>query len=331
VNVGIYIPNWIGDCVMALPFIMECKKNHQNDKIICIAREWVSPVLEEYPHIDELIIIKKGHDKNLFKLIGLLKLIRSKNIDISYILPDSWRTAFFSWVSGSRERIGFNRYKKSIFFTKSIDTNYNAMHRSAKYLSLIKNKKNNHIEESKIKVSDEEKLKSIKYLKQLKIKTFLGLFVGSNALNRRVPSNFWVSICKKALDYKMRIVIFGSKNDKIISSEIINRLNNSNINSFCGKLSLRETISLISFSEGVIATDSGLGHISANLGIPTISLFAAGNPIITKPIGQKTKVVNKNVYCDQCGEKKCIDPLTCLKNIDSDSVWKSYIELINYI
>ena len=111
-NVGIYIPNWIGDCVMALPFIMECKKHHQNDKIICIAREWVSPVLEEYPHIDELIIIKKGHDKNLFKLIGLLNLIRSKNIDISYILPDSWRTAFFSWVSGSRERIGFNRYKK---------------------------------------------------------------------------------------------------------------------------------------------------------------------------------------------------------------------------
>ena len=61
-KVGIYIPNWIGDCVMALPFLAECKKKHQNDKIICIARQWVSPVLEKNSNIDELIIITKDQD-----------------------------------------------------------------------------------------------------------------------------------------------------------------------------------------------------------------------------------------------------------------------------
>ena len=58
-KVGIYIPNWIGDCVMALPFLAACKQKHQNDKIICIARQWVSPVLEKNSNIDELIIITK--------------------------------------------------------------------------------------------------------------------------------------------------------------------------------------------------------------------------------------------------------------------------------
>ena len=79
----------------------------------------------------------------------------------------------------------------------------------------------------------------------------------------------------------------------------------------------------------MIATDSGLGHVSANLGVPTISLFAAGNPLVTAPVGEKIKVINKNIYCQQCGEKKCKDPLICLNNIDPNSVWESYIKLIN--
>ncbi len=328
-KVGIYIPNWIGDCVMALPFLAACKQKHQNDKIICIARQWVSPVLEKNSNIDELIIITKDQDKKIFELIGFLNLLRSKNIDIFYVLSDSWRTAFFAWISGANQRIGFDRYKKSILLTKSVNVNHHELHRSKKYLSLINKEKIDYEIKSEIELSKEEKLESKKYLNELKIKTFLGLFVGSNAQNRMISVDFWISICNKALEENMKILIFGSKKDEIISSEIINKLNNKNIFSFCGKISLRETISLISFSKGVIATDSGLGHVSANLGVPTISLFAAGNPLVTAPVGEKIKVINKNIYCQQCGEKKCKDPLICLNNIDPNSVWESYIKLIN--
>ena len=328
-KVGVYIPNWIGDCVMAFPFLHECKKQHQNDEIICLAREWVSPVLERNPYIDELIIIKKDQDKNIRNILSFSKLLRSKNIDIFYILSDSWRSAIFALISGAKQRIGFDRYKKSILFSNSIHTPYKDIHRSQKYLYLLDIKKIDTKPDIKIKLSEEEQKQSIKYLNQLNINSFMGLFIGSNAQTRRPNVDFWIKICKKALKDKMKILIFGSKTEDIISNKIINELNNKNISSFCGKGSLRETISLISFSKGVIATDSGLGHISANLGIPTISLFAAGNPIVTGPIGKKIKIINKNIYCSQCGKPKCKEPLICLNKIDSDNVWNSYLKLIN--
>jgi ADP-heptose:LPS heptosyltransferase len=51
-------------------------------------------------------------------------------------------------------------------------------------------------------------------------------------------------------------------------------------------------MALISMCNGALAADSGLGHISANLGIPTVSLFGAGDSDSTGPIGLKTRIVN---------------------------------------
>ena len=58
-------------------------------------------------------IVHVRQDKKIFELIGFLNLLRLKNIDIFYVLSDSWRTAFFAWISGANQRIGFDRYKKA--------------------------------------------------------------------------------------------------------------------------------------------------------------------------------------------------------------------------
>ena len=54
-KIGIFIPNWIGDAVMALPFLDLCRQTHKQDKIIIIGREWVCPIFEANPLIDQLI------------------------------------------------------------------------------------------------------------------------------------------------------------------------------------------------------------------------------------------------------------------------------------
>ena len=71
-------------------------------------------------------------------------------------------------------------------------------------------------------------------------------------------------------------VIFGAESDRKNAEEIIQQNNNIKITSFCGDYELRESIALISSCKYAIAADSGLGHISSIIGIPTISFFGAG-------------------------------------------------------
>ena len=42
---------------------------------------------------------------------------------------------------------------------------------------------------------------------------------------------------------------------------------------------------------GFIGNDSGLGHVSAALGLPTLTLFSAGDPRQWSPIGPQVRVV----------------------------------------
>ena len=70
-------------------------------------------------------------------------------------------------------------------------------------------------------------------------------------------------------------------------------------------MTLRKSIALISFAEYALATDSGLGHISSILKIPTVSFFGAKRAQATKPIGKKNIVIDKSHRCNPCYQNLC--------------------------
>ena len=129
-----------------------------------------------------------------------------------------------------------------------------------------------------------------------------------------------------------KFVIIGEKRDAGNAQKIITQVGYDRVISFCGKHTLRESIALISRCRAVIAADSGLGHIAADLDIPTISLFGAGDPEKTRPLGDLTQVVTANVHCSPCGDNICgntLEPMICLDLISSTQVWNTYNDLHN--
>ena len=91
--------------------------------------------------------------------------------------------------------------------------------------------------------------------------------------------------------------------------------------SFCGEYDLRKVVALISVCNYALAADSGLGHISSVLGIPTVSFFGAGRASVTKPIGKYNIVIDKSTRCKPC--KKNICCLNAIKKSDVNYAIKS--------
>ena len=110
-------------------------------------------------------------------------------------------------------------------------------------------------------------------------------------------------------------MIFGAGNDRNNATEIIEQNENITIHSFCGEYDLRKSIALMSVCKYAIAADSGLGHISSILGIPTVSFFGAGRSSVTKPIGRKNVVIDKSKRCNPCKKNIC-----CLNAINKSDV-----------
>jgi len=313
-KIGVYSPNWIGDAVMALPFIHHLKEKNPESKIIIICRDWVAAVYENHPEIDQIIKLSRSDIKGFFATRQIGKSFQLLDLDVFYTLTDSFRSAVILGWSKAKIRIGFKSQMRSIFLTDVIENPKEKMHRSLKYLTLINFNKKAY-NSIGIQLTNGEIQWAKEELKNMKLEFPMVLFPFSVASSRSIPN-------KKIKEWlngsNQSVLILGSEGDAVLANSLINECTGIKLINLCGKYSMRESMALISVCQFALASDSGLGHISASLGIPTISFFGAGDSEMTKPIGKRTFVINKDVYCSPCRKNICMntnDHLYCFNEI----------------
>ena len=310
-KIAVYSPNWVGDAALALPFIHKIKRKYPTAKIFVICKEWVSSIYVNNPNIDKLIIIPKEKTVGIFNTLRIgLSLIR-EDIEIFYTLTDSFRSSLIIWLSKSKKRVGYNTQGRGIFLTDKIGFSEEKIHRSLKYLRLIGEEQFNK-DEKLIFISKDELIWARKEIGDISVKDPVALFPFSISSSRTLPGK---KISEWIKDSGENYLIFGSSDDKQKASIIVNHNNDMNITSICGKYSLRQSIILMSLCKYAIASDSGLGHISSIIGIPTISLFGAKRSFVTGPIGDNCIIIDKSHRCKPCKKNTC-----CLISISSDDV-----------
>lgn len=96
------------------------------------------------------------------------------------------------------------------------------------------------------------------------------------------------------------------------------------VRSLVGKISLRETAEIMASAGVVVGNDSGLSHIAAAVGTPTIMLFG---PTPSKSLGSmplNVKVLRSGLACEPCWFRNrfqaCAGKIDCLAALSVDSV-----------
>lgn len=96
------------------------------------------------------------------------------------------------------------------------------------------------------------------------------------------------------------------------------------------KLNLTQMKAIIQMSTGIVATDTGLGHLAAALAKPCVSIYGATSPKLTGTFGQNQRHLVSKIYCAPCLKKKCSNsrPLACMQSITVDEVYNNIQKLI---
>ncbi|HIF82719.1 MAG TPA: glycosyltransferase family 9 protein, partial [Candidatus Marinimicrobia bacterium] len=250
-KIGVYSPNWIGDAVMALPFIHHLKEKNPESKIIIICRDWVAAVYENHPEIDQIITLSRSDIKGFFAIRRIGKSFQLLDLDVFYTLTDSFRSAAILGWSNAKIRIGFKSQMRSIFLTDAIENPKKKMHRSIKYLTLIsfKIKADNSIG---IKLTSGEIQWAKEELKNMKLELPMALFPFSVASSRSIPNN---KIKEWLNGSNQSVIILGSKEDATLANSLIDECAGIKLINLCGKYSMRESMALISVCQFALASD----------------------------------------------------------------------------
>jgi heptosyltransferase II len=117
-NIAIYLPGWVGDAVMATPFLRAIRNHFPKAHIVGVVKPYVAGVLEGGNWFDELLQVAPrflGSD-----VLSLAWQLRRRRIDLALLLPNSVRSALGAWLGSCRRRIGYARQGRSLFLTHPV-------------------------------------------------------------------------------------------------------------------------------------------------------------------------------------------------------------------
>jgi ADP-heptose:LPS heptosyltransferase len=98
----------IGDTVLATPSIVALKRFLPNVQVDILVEDWVAPLLDNHPHIDNVIVLERG---GLVARTRAARELRSTGYDVVYNLHGGTTATFLTRATGARHRVGFKTYQ----------------------------------------------------------------------------------------------------------------------------------------------------------------------------------------------------------------------------
>jgi heptosyltransferase-2 len=124
-KIALFLPNWIGDVVMATPTIRALRNHFGQARFLGVCRPYVAGVLEGSQWLDQAFFLDRRGPWRL-RWPALAWKLRREKIDLAILFPNSFRSALVAWLGGSKRRIGFDRYLRGGLLTDRLQSQRDA-------------------------------------------------------------------------------------------------------------------------------------------------------------------------------------------------------------
>ena len=319
----------IGDIVLTTSFIATLKKTFPNFEIHYLTLDKFSSILEFHPEIDR--VIELNSKSSLKGLLEFNKFIKSSNYNRIFDLHGSIRSRIITkGIGQSISRVKKPRFLRFILFQFHINMfplNFSATHM---YHNCIEGNESTEFPNTYLNVSDLEQKNAVRFLKKNNVEgRFIAIVPGAAWPQKQWGvAKYSEAITKIISRSNKSIVLLGGKKDKINNE--IEKINNQVVN-LTGKTDLRQAISILSLSDTVLGSDTGLVHIAEALG-KSVNMILG--PTAKETGGGVSLSSSKNIEtdlwcrpCSQNGKNSCYrSSQHCMNLISSDVVVKSVLE-----
>ena len=119
-NIAVFLPNWVGDVVMATPAVRALRKLAGSGRLIGVMRPYVSQVLAGASWFDAIVLYAKRPDDEQLAWKHAKRQLQAIDLDVVVLLTNSLRTGWMAWQSGARQRIGMAGNLRSPLLTTRV-------------------------------------------------------------------------------------------------------------------------------------------------------------------------------------------------------------------
>jgi lipopolysaccharide heptosyltransferase II len=112
----------IGDVVFTTPLIRALRRAYPDARIAYLVESDAAPVVRHNPHLDEVIVAPRTRGvRRIADDLALARRLRRERFDLALDLHGGPRSAWLTWASGARERVGYDIKGRRWMYTRLVD------------------------------------------------------------------------------------------------------------------------------------------------------------------------------------------------------------------
>lgn len=326
-------PNWVGDAVMALPFLASLRLNAPNADIAVLTRPFLAEFYSQVNACSRVIALDESRGRHgLASVWRNAMKVRSEPFDLGFTLPPSFGAALMLRLAGVTKRVGHSSDRRGWLLTDKVPflPNGKRPHRARSYLSLLNLAFPDARLDTNLRydpgVTARASVDSI-FLRHGISGSILAIGPGAAQPNKIWGSDRFAAIGRRWIeDYSGSVLIVGGSSDAAIAATVASSIGSQKVVNLCGAGSLPVAAEIIRRATVFVGNDSGLSHLASAVHTPVVVISGPGDPSEVAPFGKQTMTVKKSLHCSPCYSNTCHrtdHPLECQDLVTAEEVWDS--------
>jgi lipopolysaccharide heptosyltransferase III len=294
----------IGDTVLATPSVFALKRFLPNVKVDILVEDWVAPLLNNHPHLDNVIVLERG---GLMKRARVARELRAGNYDVVYNLHGGTTATFLTRATGARHRVGFKSYQYAQLHN----------HQAPSPLLLWGQQKTHSVEQqlallgwtgvpvtdrprTQLGISSEanEKVKQLLAQAALTDRKIALIHPAAAFATKQWATEHFARVAEFLSDRGLAPVAIAAPNERPLLEKLCSE---AAVKITTLDPSLPEVTALAAHSQLFVGNDSGIAHIAAAVGTPAVVIFGSSNIAHWRPWNSApAEVVFEEMPCQPC-------------------------------
>jgi heptosyltransferase-2 len=341
-KIVVFLPNWLGDVVMATPTLRALRRHFGADaRMVGVMRPYLSEVLAGTDWLNEQWYFNPRSPERQLGRRVLVERLRRERFDLAVLLPNSLGVALWAWLGGVRRRVGYVRDARGMLLTDRLWPP-RARGRLVElpmvdyYLKLAERvgcAPESPRLELHVTPADEQSADGV--FRNLGLRTdgrIVTLNSGSsNGEARSWPSEYYARLARQIVEQlDHQVLVMCGPNERRVAREIVERAGVPGVFSMAEQpLDLGTAKACIARTRLMVSTDSGPRHVAAAMGRPVVTLRGPTLPVWSENPTVEAVDLRLDLDCIGCRAPVC--PLghhRCMRELPVEMVYAAVVDLI---
>ena len=329
-RLALFLPNWIGDVVMATPAIRAVREHFPRAELVAVCKPYVAETLAGAPWFERTIFTGSNW--------RVVRELRRAPVDAAVLFPNSFRAALLAKLGGAREVVGFARYGRDLLLSKRLYAERGpsgrfrpvpALDDYNRIVRLLGVPDPGHRMELFTTPADGDAADET--WERIGLNAYhrvIGLNPGGAfGSSKHWPTEYFVELARLLAARGFGVVVLCGPSEREVAREIAARAGVASLAD--SPLSLGLTKAIVRKLSVLVTTDSGPRHFAAAFDRPVVTLFGPTHIGWTETYFDKAIHLQKPVPCGPCQLRVCPLDHRCMTTLIPSEVFTATLSLLN--